>query len=345
MKIALLTIWKVGNFGAEMQTYATVKALQQLGHEVVVIDYRLDELYGWRGYINAALTSLTPARHKFNRFWTTHIPSTKHYHSFAELQASPPQADLYLVGSDQVWNPAITKEKCLDFFLGFLQNNARRLAYASSFGVSKWSAEPVLTERIKELLSLFDRVSCREIDGVKILKDTFGLTATHVLDPTLLFSGYPELTGNTIPKKTFVYYPLFGGKEMENFCKNTAQMLNLEYIDNNHRTLWLKHRIWNRLSVEAWIRNFAEAQFVATQSFHGTAFSLIYRKQFFTVYDGNKVSRIANLLEMLGIRDRLFPTVAAAREARPWENPINYVEVDKRLKEMRNVSWDFLKSL
>lgn len=345
MKIALLTIWKVCNFGAEMQTYATVKALQRLGHDVIVIDYRLNEPRRVKDFIVTFFDSLTPSSHKFNLFWDAYIPSTKHYYSSAELKANPPKADLYLVGSDQVWNPAITKEKCLDFFFSFLQSKERRSAYASSFGCSKWPTDKLLTDRVKEKLLLFENVSCREQTGVEILKDIFGLTATCVLDPTLLFSGYPELTGEIVAKETFVYYPLFGGQEMDFFCKEIASMLNLKFIDNNRHKYWLNGRIWDRPSVAEWVRNFAEAKYVATQSFHGTAFSLIYKKQFFTVYSGNKVSRIADLLDSLGILDRLYPSVEAAREARPWETPIDYVEVDKRLCEMRRTSWDYLKDL
>lgn len=345
MKIALLTIWKVGNYGAEMQTYATLKALQKLGHEVVVLDYRLKEERGVRDVFNTTLASLTPAQRKFEDFWKNKIPSSKHFRTEEDLKNGLPSADLYLVGSDQVWNPAITQARCLEFFLSFTPKDARRAAYASSIGVSEWTANSQLTSRIKVELQKFDSISCRESDGVKILKDVFGIDAIHVLDPTLLFDGYPELTGVTSQKNTFVYYPLFGGKDMEDFCKETAHNLSMEYIDNNYRKYWLRGRTWDRPSVSDWIRNFAEAQIVATQSFHGTAFSLIHRKQFFTVYNGTKVSRMKNLLEVLGIGDRLYPTVEAAREARPWEYPIDYNEVDKRMKELRDISWDFLKNL
>lgn len=345
MKIALLTIWKVGNYGAEMQTYATVKALRQLGHDVVVLDYRLKEEYGVRGCMNTVLASFTPAQRKFENFWKSNIPSTKHFRTIQELKNNLPSADLYLVGSDQVWNPAITKNRCLDFFLSFVPENTRRAAYASSIGVSEWTTDSQLTEKIKNELLKFDSVSCRESDGVRILRESLGIEATHVLDPTLLFEGYPELTGVTNQKNSFLYYPLFGGKDMEIFCKETACNLGLEYIDNNYRKYWLRGRTWDRPSISEWIKNFAEAKIVATQSFHGTAFSLIHRKQFFTVYNGSKVSRMKNLLEALGVSDRLYPTVEAAREARPWEHSIDYTEVDKRLQVLRDTSWDFLRNL
>lgn len=345
MRIALLTIWQVGNYGAEMQTYATVKALQALGHEVVVIDYRLNEPCGFRGYIKSVLLSITPAILKFKHFWWSNIPSTKHYRTSEELHSNLPLADLYLVGSDQVWNPSITKDKYMDFFLGFLPDGVRRISYASSIGVSEWTFGKNITGQIAEQLCKFERVSCREEDGVRLLSKVFGIKAVNVLDPTMLFSGYPELIGKISLKETFVYYPLFEDKYMENFCREIAQMLNLKYINNNYRTYWLKGHTWNRPSVKEWIRNFAEAKFIVTQSFHGTVFSIIHHKQFFTIYNGPKVSRIENLLKILGISNRLFPNIESAREARPWEIHIDYMEVDKRLNKLREFSWNFLRNL
>ena len=345
MKVLLLTIWHVGNYGAEMQTYATVKALRKLGHEVLVLDYRLTENHGIKARLIESLIHFTPAYRKFNAFWSKNIPSTKHFKDAIELRHNLPDADVYMVGSDQVWNPAITKKRCLDFFLSFVPDNKRRVAFASSIGVSEWTTEKVLTQEIANQLSKFDMISCRENDGVKILKNIFNIDATHVVDPTLLFTDYSEIMGKTEERQTFVYYPLFGGKEMEDFCKSTASEMQLQYINNNPYKTWLRGRTWNRLSVQEWLRNFAEAEFVATQSFHGTAFSIINNKQFFTVYNGNKVSRIANLLDALGIRDRLFPTVGAALDARPWETPINYDEVNTCLNLLRKTSWDFLKRI
>lgn len=345
MKISLLTIWHIGNYGAEMQTYATVKALKQLGHDVQVIDYRLEEPVRFIDKAINVVSSITPVQCKFHRFWNTRIPHTKHIKNREDLEVAVSDADVVLVGSDQVWNPAITHDKCLDFFLSFVPDGKRRCSYASSIGVSKWTTNEELTCKIALEISKFDKVSCRETDGCHILKEVFNIKATNVLDPTLLFPGYPELTGNVQQKNTFVYYPLLGGQEMIDFCKETARELNLRYVFNNPRATWLRGRTWNRLSIEAWIKNFAEAKIVATQSFHGTAFSLIHGKQFFTVYDGSKVSRIANLLEALGIRDRLYPTVEAARKDKPWEKPIDYVEVNKRLEVLRKQSWDFLRTI
>ena len=119
MKIALLTIWHIGNYGAEMQTYATVKALQSFGHKVEVIDIRLTDVakISLRGRISKIISIFSPSERKMKSFWRTYIPSSCRFRSLKQLQKNPPKADLYLVGSDQVWNPNIRKKEKFNYFL------------------------------------------------------------------------------------------------------------------------------------------------------------------------------------------------------------------------------------
>ena len=112
MKIALLTIWHEKNYGAELQAYATIKAIKHLGHcpEMINIHLASKEQPSFLGRIANFIEKLLPASTKFERFWSYYIPKTKKYNSVSELYNDPPQADIYIVGSDQVWNPDITKE-------------------------------------------------------------------------------------------------------------------------------------------------------------------------------------------------------------------------------------------
>lgn len=129
MKIALLTIWHECNYGAELQAYATVKILQNLGHKVEMIDIRLSDCR--KGNINQKIFNIvcgiTPGYRKFINFWKKYIPVTRRYNSIDKLQKRPPVADVYLVGSDQVWNPELTKEFSLLYFLNFGDNNIKGL--------------------------------------------------------------------------------------------------------------------------------------------------------------------------------------------------------------------------
>lgn len=348
MKISLLTIWHCSNYGAELQTYATVRALTQLGHEVEVIDFKLTEKHPKtiREKIAEFINSLTPSDCKFNHFWNKFIKNkTIHYRNLEELKNDPPKSDCYIVGSDQVWNEEITREKAEAYFLNFGGKDVLRMSYASSIGVDYWNGSEKLTEIVKRQFDNFKALSCREKTGCKVLEETFGKKITNVLDPTLLHDSYPELTGKIIQRNTLVFYPLTTYPELESFSKDLANRLGLKFLNNNKRTMLTKHIAWNRKSVQEWVKNIAEAEFVVTHSFHGLAFSIIYRKQFIIVKtkSSNRQTRLTDLLSELGLMDRFFNTCEEAWVSRIWEKPIDYDSVYLKLEKKRKSSYDFLK--
>ena len=350
MKIALLTIWRCKNYGAEMQTYATIRALRELGHEVEVIDFRLSELIAptFKQRIIQFLTSINKEDPKFKRFWKSFIPTTRHYKTMEELQLNPPVADLYLVGSDQVWNPEITKKKAPVYFLNFGNDDVLRASYASSIGTAKWEGDEIITELAKKQLVKFKAVSCREKTGTDALRKVFDIDITTVLDPTLLHKEYIELTGKIEQQNTLVYYPLFPFDELESFCRELAEELGKDFLNANEKKLFLGRLVWDRPSVEEWVRSFAQASLVVTPSFHGLTFSLIYSKQFIIVQnpDGeSKMSRITNLLSELGLEDRLFISIEDARKSKIWTKQIDYAIVEEKLNILRKKSFDFLNKL
>lgn len=345
MKIALLTIWHEKNYGAEMQAYATIKALRELGHTVQMIDIRLSDqnCMTIKNSISALVKKLCPSSRQFNNFWNKYIPTTQRYRSISDLQVCPPKADVYLVGSDQVWNPDITRQFAPLYFLDFGDDRIKRISYASSFGVSRWVNETI-TPQVRQLLHRFDAVSCREQEGTKILQDTFGVEAECVLDPTLLFNGYPELVGTVVPKNTMVYYPLTTDPELENFAIKLADRLGLSVINNKKTTYLLGSIEWKRVTIEDWVRNIAEAKFVITRSFHGMAFCLIYHRQFVVIGNKNgRSSRITNLLNKLNIGDRYFESFEELNRAKPWETMLDYNRIETSLQDLREKSFNFLE--
>lgn len=347
MKIALLTIWREKNYGAELQAYATVQLLQNLGHHVEMIDIRLSDCR--KGNINQKIYNLicglTPGHRKFSRFWKKNIPVTKRYKTIDELQKNPPEADVYMVGSDQVWNPDLTRDFSLLYFLNFGADNVKRVSFASSFGTTTWNY-PELKEPVLQLLYRFNGITCREKSGVSLLKKEFGLDSVNVVDPTLVLGDYSKFLKNVTERNTLVYYPLFPDFELEDFSKRLAEAQGLTYINNNEKKYILGKLEWNRVGVEEWVRNIAEAKFVVTRSFHGMLFSLMFHRQFAVVATKNgRSSRITDILNLLGLSNRFFDSVDDLSCSKIWDNRIDYLKVDQILSELRHLAFDNLNKV
>lgn len=353
MKIALLTIWHCGNYGAEMQAYATLKALQKLGHEVEIINFplTLEDNPSLKMRIANAICRYSPANAKFQSFWKQYFPHvTGAYRNIEELRYNPPLAEMYIVGSDQVWNPDITGNKASAFFLDFGPDCIKRASFSSSFGVKHWNGDSDLTNIASRRLKQFCGISCREQIGVGIIGETFGLSnVDQTVDPTLLFDNYIEITGHLQPQPTLVYYPLSAEeKTLKPFCEEIAKKMNLTLVNANpYQKLAYTNVVWNRNSIQDWIKSIAEAQFVITPSFHGVAFSIIHHRQFavLNLAKHGRLSRISDLLAQLGLSERLFTDMDKLRHSEIFSTPINYDDVDKKLELLRNHSWDYLKRI
>lgn len=347
MRIALLTIWHEKNYGAELQAYATIKVLQNLGHEVEMIDIRLSDMGkpSLAGWVSLMIESVSPCNKKFNNFWKKYIPTTKRYKSIEELKKDPPKADVYMVGSDQVWNPAITRSFSNLYFLDFGEDSVKRVSYASSFGVSEWKF-PELKENTTKMLSRFDFITCREQSGVKLLKDTFGVDSVNVVDPTLLLGDYQSFIKQRTKKHNLVCYPLGHDPELLEQSRKLADQLNMNFIDNFNAKKVCSRIVWDRNSIEQWITNIANAEFVVTRSFHGMLFSLMHHKQF-VVIAGKKGRgvRLQNFLASIRLTDRYYEDFNHMLKDQPWLSSIDYKEIDKELEIMRQNSILSLKKM
>ncbi|MCM1450216.1 MAG: polysaccharide pyruvyl transferase family protein [Clostridiales bacterium] len=349
MKIALLTIWHEKNYGAELQAYATIKLLQGLGHEVRMIDIRLSDknVKNLKAKVAEAIENCGPASRKFKRFWKKHIPTTQRYRSILELQERPPQADIYVVGSDQVWNPGITGKFSDLYFLNFGDENIKRISIASSFGQDTWDY-PSEVKNKSQLLSRFSHITCREASGIDILKKTFSKNSDLVLDPTLILATYSDLIDikSISERNTLVYYPLSYDEELSELANTLAKETGMQVINNNAKTTILNRLTWNRVGIEEWLKNMAEAKFVITRSFHGLAFSLIFNKNFAVLKTrNNKLTRITNLLSLVGLEHRVYDSVTDLKVDEPWNKPLDYDTINPKLNKLRDNSIKIIQSM
>ena len=343
MKIALLTFWAADNYGATLQAYATIKAFEHCGHEVELVNYVIPEPP--RSFLKNLM--LYPKHLKFEHFRKKYFHHlTRPYKSFDELKAFPPKADCYLVGSDQTWNPDISVHMAKGFFLDFGTEKTLKASYAASFGKDLWEDTEWIREAdAKKALARFDFVSVRETSGVHILKNTFGIDAvTQVLDPVLLFEGYPELVGNVACSDEILLYKLVNSQEFYHKCRMIGTQLHLPLRSIGSIRQMKGIRCAYPESLEGWLQRIAGAKYVITDSFHGTVISLLYRQQFVScVGDPKRVTRLKSLLEILGLGDRLMKdSDDASAILEKLREPIDYDGVQKKLKELRHDSFDYI---
>lgn len=331
MKIKTITCHKVNNHGANLQVYALMHYLEDLGNDVEIIDYfpeyfkHFRPLYcGTPKYAANPVTRFAyicakfPGRLKsyleykksdrkknFEAFRDKYYRLTDTYESFEELKANPPKADLYIAGSDQIWNTMMNNGKDPAYYLQFAPKNTTTATYAASFSVSEIPDE--LKEQTKKYIKSIDFVSVREKSALKILDDLGILNGQAVLDPVFLLEKkqWSKIESNIkLDDEYVLVYDFEGSDEVKNFAVKYAQKHNLkiyslyknEYCDKS----------FENFGPDVFLSLIKNAEFIVSNSFHATAFSLIYEKEFAVIKRQEGInSRMVDLLSSVGIDDRI----------------------------------------
>ena len=346
MKISLLTFSKESNFGANLQCYALCKALQSMGHDVYIIDIQLHKkAANWHD----ALLQL-PMKWYFSQFRRKYLNFfTRKFKTVADLQSVEHKSDLYIVGSDQVWNPDITRHlDPLVYFFSFLPDGVRRISYAASFGTESWLSS-ALTEEVKTLLHKFNAVSVREKTGVAICKETLGIEARLVVDPTLLLSSYDEICGKYNPQREtneLVYFTFIRNKAEQKVIAEFAKANNMlaMALRSNRPIPGFKRRVY--LSVSEWLNSIRYAKLVVTSSFHCMVFCIIFHKKFVSFpANAERATRQENLLAQLGLSDHFCKDTNDLYKTMEHviNKDIDYDAIDEKIKKMREESLNFLR--
>ena len=331
-KINLLTIHWGFSYGAVLQTYATYKLLEEMGYNVTLINLiHPKSISNRKNYRFGAIRA-----YMFDKFLDKNIclKTSKMYKIDPNLI---PKADYTIVGSDQVWNRDITTNLALSYFLDFADN--KRIAFSSSFGKEKWKEDMDFTMSVKKELSKFDAVSVRELSGVSICKDTFGLSAVNVLDPTLVYGRFEDLVGHTKPNNKVFVFLMKTSEETNRIVNYVSNVLNLKVCNPGKLMLRVAGGPIN------WLRRMYKSSFVITSSFHGLAFAIIFRKNFIVLCaDSKKFTRLQSLLDMLDLSDRYVKSFDDLKNrANILTTNINYEKVDRLLTIARDKSKLFLK--
>ena len=362
-RIGIITIQKCDNFGADLQAYALGAKLRSIGYDAENIDYLFYKHPRHLGgseerptlpisfknmikeFLFPILTRFKSLRNRgvlverhrrFDEWFRANVKVGREYRSVQSLYDYPPIYDVYMVGSDQVWNPR-QYSNIKPYFLDFVPQGARCVSYASSFGINELSG-PVFY-KYKQWLKRFSYIGLREKKGSEIV-DAMALNAevAHVLDPTLL------LTANDWEKvasrpddaptgKYLLLYDLIASQETVDLARRWAAQDG-----------WLVVRIGDGAygpGEFAWL--FAHAQSVVTNSFHGTAFAVLNHKPFYSVVPRGmtNASRIESLLKTLSLQSRLVLSADAAVIS--MNSEVDWSAVDERLDHARGKSVGFLR--
>lgn len=333
MKIRVLTFSSAINYGALLQTYALSKVLQKEGHVV--------ELY--RSSLFKSFIEEWMRIHSYARFVRDF--QQKYLPPFIPLTAKP-EADCYIVGSDQVWNPFFLSFCGHLFFFDFLPDTCKRIAYAASFGEDAWEFPDISRHAIANLLNKFSHISLREKSSVSRFEKEFGIRAQFVLDPTLVWIDYSELTGPIVRQNTLISFKFNQSGDYYGCLQKISKELDLNLIRLDSRYFKFKGKEYiNRYcSVSRWVKEIAESEFVVTDSFHGMVFAILYKRPFIALPSSpSKNGRMLSLLDFLGLSERYYNSCQEILMNKKWKMKIDYDSVENKLDELRKISLTFLK--
>jgi hypothetical protein len=364
-KIGILTQPLHNNYGGLLQAYALQSYLKKTGNEVLTVDFQCStpgfylKVRGILSNVYRKLILKENIRHilpvadieseriavNTNRFKRENIDVTETITTLNNPSIlSEYNFDAFVVGSDQVWRP-IYSPGLPAFFLAFLDDNTtRRISYAASFGTDNCSEFTTTEiEEFSPLAKKFHALSVREDSAVNLCKDSFGVEAMHVIDPTMLLNkeDYELLVTKAGVKKSqgnLMSYVLDKNPEKQKVVDNVAKELSLKpftvmpEIDGVYPP------------VEQWLRGFMDAEYVVTDSFHGVVFSIIFNKPFIAVGNASRgLARFESLLNMFSLTDRLVTGIADLTSENINQS-IDYKKINKLRAEEQKIAGDFLKS-
>lgn len=367
MKIGILTLPFNNNYGGYLQAYALMTILKRMGHQPTLIMRRHNKTrasirYKIKLFVTGLLKAILTFKkhqiiydveygfnkkgrdmHKFvNEFMQPQTPYL--YDTVSLKKYCEGKFDAYIVGSDQVWR-AIYVPDINNYFLDFTDNwKVKRIAYAASFGTDfpEYSDEHI--KQCGELVKKFNNISLREKTGLEII-NRFGwqVDSAHVvLDPTLLLSAndYSSILPTNKAESTncIFYYVLDENQKIKSILLDACSLLGkkahgISDIQKGEQVL---------ASIEEWLTNIRDAEFVFTDSFHGMVFSIIFHKPFAVCVNVDRGgNRFSNLLDMLGLTDRMLTNKQTIKDI--VNHNINWGIVDSKIEKMQYSSIFFLK--
>lgn len=373
-RVGIVTIHDSPNYGGSLQAFALYKYIKDKGTDCEIIDirrpvhpdyiyerryssYRNNPFSFWkklkniirkligRKTRNSQYTS-DIAEQRFRQF-NSSIRYSKPYGRLSFLKRNPPIYDVYISGSDQLWNP--TQPYCLEpYFLTFAPKGKVRISYATSIGITELQVKE--KKDFKKWLSAYNAISVREKQAQKLLKSFIDKDISVVLDPTFLLdfdywksiANFPDIKGNYILMFLLANNPdiIDYGVRLSKESKKHLIFIKAPHLHTN-----ANYTVSNDCGPKEFLGYIGNADMVITDSFHCTVFSILMEAKNFATYinpASKKGSRITDLLDLLDLSEHLLPTDYSSNYADLEKMDINREELRKRITSEQTKSRNFL---
>lgn len=363
MKIDVITMQGVYNYGSVLQTYATKIYLEKKGYDVEFIDYYPGRMKNYgsisqlfrdantfhHSAVKSAIIScvkycsIPTLKRAFTPFAAKHFLKTEKFESNEEIKKNPPKADVYCTGSDQVWNDYLESGFDSTYFLDFAPSGAKKIAFSASFG--RDDIKPEELQPIQKYLNEYDAISVREESGLKTLADTPVDLKECVLDPSFMMTGeeWKELAPD-IPERDYILvYKLhedsIASEAALEIGKHEGKPVIRISLDYMKRIKGGKTVV--APEVTKFISYIANADLVVTDSFHATAFSINLNVPFVSIQWKMFNDRIGTILKKMNLSDRRATSVEEVLTI--YRKKIDFDEVNMRLDHERKLTDEFME--
>ena len=357
MDIKVITRHAPFNYGSLLQSMATLKIVRRLGHKCCIIDYIRDDEYGLKSILmsldrkkewnNNFLKKLLYvmlrypeeywAQRRFAHMRMKYLEMTLRYRSIVEL--STLKADIFMTGSDQVWGPVLTANYDETYFLSFVNNGAKKVSYAASFGKTSFNNQ--IMSAYRKLLSDYDAITVRENAAVNLLHQMDISCVGQVLDPTLLLDKNIYIDDFKLvednEKYIFVYMLYDDNKRQMNKVIDLAlelsknKKLKVKYVYMNKIKKLKDAEFVLGIGPKEFLEMIYNAEYVITNSFHATVFSILFEKSFCVIKRIGSQSRMIELLHMIEMEKNLYSdSTSSWTMSKVQDNNILLLDTEKK---------------
>lgn len=343
--IGIVGWWFASNYGSSLTYYALCSVLKEMDKKVLLVPIGKPDGTPWEPEIEQTVNFM-------KRYF--HVGENRSFRNMGEFNEL---CDAFMLGSDQMWTPATLNLVGYTFFLDFVEKNKKKIAFSTSFGHGDFDAPEDICATAGDYLRRFDAISVREKSGIDVCRKRFSLPVEQVFDPVFLCGREKyDLLADSVcderPKKYLLCYILDPSPEKEAAARAIAEHEGCEVItilgmkEYKHTAdKWHVGTVLPKVSAEQFLYYIKHADFLFTDSHHGTCFGIIYQKPYAAAVNAERgKTRFVTVAQTLGLMDRLVdnPTDIIGNER--IYRPINYAQVEKKLRREKEHARKWLEA-